>query len=83
LHKEPCRRLPRAVDSGAYPLQVEVKYTPEGGQVTLKIGCSGPDSYDVVVRIPPELQPHIFDRFVCADSSRSAGGSGAGPGSGY
>ncbi|MBL8057147.1 MAG: HAMP domain-containing protein [Anaerolineales bacterium] len=61
-----------------------LRYTPEGGQVTLS---AGPAEGAVVLRvadtgvgIPPEDLPHIFDRFYRADKSRqqSEGESGLG-----
>jgi two-component system, OmpR family, sensor kinase len=59
-----------------------VKYTPEGGSVTVSVARSG-DAVELAVRdtgvgIDARHLPHIFDRFYRADEARSAGGSGLG-----
>jgi signal transduction histidine kinase len=59
-----------------------VKYTPQGGQVTLRIRPL-PDTIAVEVGdsgpgIPPELREEVFRRFFRADHSRSTPGSGLG-----
>jgi signal transduction histidine kinase len=61
-----------------------VKFTPEGGQVNVAL-ANGADFAMLTVRdsgegIPPELRPHIFDRFRQGDSSstRAHGGLGLG-----
>jgi heavy metal sensor kinase len=64
-----------------------IKYTPAGGTVTLECKKSS-GQYIVSVTdtgpgIPPELQPHIFERFFRADKVRSrpeTDGGGAGLG---
>ena len=62
-----------------------IKYTPAGGDVTLSAERQNGD-YLVTVAdsgpgIPPEAQPHIFDRFYRSDRDRRASGtSGAGLG---
>ncbi len=61
-----------------------VKFTPPGGQVQLHAECV--DAYVRIViadtgqGIPPEVLPHVFERFRQADSSstRSHGGLGLG-----
>jgi signal transduction histidine kinase len=59
-----------------------VKYTPPGGAVTLSVVY---DQSDVVLSvqdtgpgIPPDVKPHIFERFYRAPTARSQGGTGLG-----
>jgi signal transduction histidine kinase len=59
-----------------------VKYTPEGGQVTMRIR-SLPDTIAMEVAdsgpgVPAELRDEVFRRFFRADHSRSTPGSGLG-----
>jgi heavy metal sensor kinase len=64
-----------------------IKYTPEGGRVTVTCSKIG-DQYalsitDTGIGIPVELQPRIFERFFRADKARSrpeSDGGGAGLG---
>jgi heavy metal sensor kinase len=64
-----------------------IKYTPEGGRVTVACRRQG-DEYtlsitDTGTGIPAELQPRIFERFFRADEARSrshSDGGGAGLG---
>jgi two-component system, OmpR family, sensor kinase len=64
-----------------------IKYTPEGGRVTVACRREG-DEYalsitDTGTGIPAELRPHIFERFFRADEARSrsqSDGGGAGLG---
>ncbi len=61
-----------------------IKYTPEGGTVTLSLtnheGWVGVTVQDTGIGIPLEQQEHIFDRFYRVDKARSrdVGGSGLG-----
>ena len=61
-----------------------VKYTPEGGTVTVLCGCREDAVYisvsDTGIGIPEKDLPHIFDRFYRVDKARSRkqGGTGLG-----
>ena len=61
-----------------------IKYTPDGGKITVRLKKSGRDAVleitDTGVGIPPEDQPHVFDRFYRVDKARSrdTGGTGLG-----
>jgi signal transduction histidine kinase len=61
-----------------------IKYTPNGGRVTLKIteeeGYAVLDVADDGVGIPAEALPHVFKRFFRVDGSRSRDQGGAGLG---
>jgi two-component system OmpR family sensor kinase len=63
-----------------------IKYTPRGGQVSVRLESSG-DNYRISVidtgaGIPPEAQPHIFGRFYRADKARRRDGETDGSGAG-
>ncbi|HEX7447149.1 MAG TPA: ATP-binding protein, partial [Pirellulales bacterium] len=61
-----------------------IKFTPNGGNVCIRLRCGGShaeiDVTDTGEGINPEFLPHIFDRFRQADSSsrRTHGGLGLG-----
>lgn len=59
-----------------------IKYTLEGGTVTLALEPRGTEAYlavrDTGAGIAAEERPHIFDRFYRADPARSRGGTGLG-----
>lgn len=63
-----------------------IKYTPENGLVTIKIGHSQEEKKlklmitDTGMGIPREDQTHIFDRFYRVDKARSRESGGAGLG---
>lgn len=61
-----------------------IRYTPDGGEISVKVGGSDHHVWvsvkDTGIGIPPEQLPHIFDRFYRVDRARSRalGGSGLG-----
>lgn len=65
-------------------LHNSVKFTPNGGSITIRLERNGQDVIvcvaDTGIGIAEEDQPHLFERFYKADKSRnrSSGGSGLG-----
>ena len=62
-----------------------IKYTPEGGTITIKTSINGERQFEIIVwdtgiGIPLKAQPRIFERFFRVDKGRSReqGGTGLG-----
>jgi signal transduction histidine kinase len=65
-------------------LDNSIKYTPQGGQVEVRIGGNGSEAIvtvrDTGVGIAAEHVPHVFDRFYRVDKARSRAEGGTGLG---
>jgi len=61
-----------------------IKFTREGGKVVLRVsheaGRARIDVRDTGIGMPPDVTPHVFERFFQADPARSSGNDGAGVG---
>ncbi len=61
-----------------------LKFTPPGGTVTVRLteeqGTAVLEVSDTGVGMPPDVVPHVFERFYRGDPARSAGGFGVGLG---
>jgi two-component system, OmpR family, sensor histidine kinase BaeS len=59
-----------------------LKFTPEGGQVTVEVRPAGPDAVltvaDTGIGIPADEVPHVFDRFWRGRQAAQISGSGIG-----
>jgi signal transduction histidine kinase len=59
-----------------------IKYSPNGGEISLTLEPSGPNARFALTNpgpgIAPQDIPHIFERFYRADKSRSGSGNGLG-----
>jgi signal transduction histidine kinase len=66
-------------------LHNSIKFTPEGGRITVEAHTSGETSIDCRISdtgigIPAESQPRIFERFYKVDQSRERSNAGSGLG---
>ena len=59
-----------------------LKFTPEGGQVTVEVSPAGPGAVltvtDTGIGIPADELPHVFDRFWRGRQAAQISGSGIG-----
>lgn len=60
------------------------KFTPRGGRVRVRVSDTGAaariEVHDSGIGMPPDVLPHVFERFYRADPARSPGSVGAGLG---
>jgi heavy metal sensor kinase len=65
-------------------LDNSIKYTPEGGAITLRVAAQADEAFlevaDTGIGIPPDALPHVFERFFRVDKARSRELGGAGLG---
>jgi heavy metal sensor kinase len=65
-------------------LDNSIKYTPEGGAITLRVTAQADEALlevtDTGIGIPAEALPHVFERFFRVDKARSRELGGAGLG---
>ena len=91
LEVEVPDRLPVRGDPGstsqilAVLLDNAIRYTPKGGDVTVRARQLDDDRAEASVEatgpgVPPEHLPRVFDRFYRAEAARSRAGGGAGLG---
>jgi signal transduction histidine kinase len=59
-----------------------IKYTPKGGEVSVRVGVEGENGYitveDTGIGIEPDHQPRVFDRFYRVSPDRGEIGAGLG-----
>jgi signal transduction histidine kinase len=87
-YEEPAEAVVATVDAdrirqaAGILLDNAVKYTPEGGTVTVTLHETGEnvglEVADTGIGIAAEHLPHLFDRFYRVDTARSQSGSGLG-----
>jgi len=72
----------RILQAASILLDNAVKYTPEGGRISVEVGRRGGSPFlsvtDTGIGIPEDELPMIFERFHRVDPSRGAGGAGLG-----
>ena len=72
----------RVLQAVSILLDNAVKYTPQGGGVTVKVeerdGRAVLEVSDTGIGIPEDRLPHVFERFYRAEESRASGGAGLG-----